>query len=164
MITALKYGIIAGLLSCFWVISEYLLGLHNEHLQAERYTEPVGAVILLVAIISALKEIKHESPVNATFAKLAGNGMFISAITATIVSAFFIVYIHHLNPEWQQTLMSKVADELLKPVNTEEEMAAAADFYAFLSKDSTQFLLLFAGIFSGGSVMSLPFSLLYKTR
>lgn len=164
MVTSIKYGVICGLLFCFWMISEYLLGLHNEHFDIGQYTEALALLIPVITIYLGLKEKRNLSPSKATYMKLLGTGVFMADISAVIIGSFFIMYNRFINPEWQETIFAKEAEKILANSTSIEDMAAAADNYHFYSKDSTQFLLVFTVVFLTGFVLALFYSFLLRRK
>ncbi len=164
MTTALKYGVLCGLLTCFWMISEYLMGLHNEHFDIGQYTEAFALLIPAVTVYLALKELRDISPSRATFSRLVGAGIFMISIAGVIIASFFLVYNHHINPSWQQTIFAKQAATFFSSGATIQDMAAAAESYHFYTQDSTQFIIIFGLVFITGLFFSLIYSLKLKRR
>jgi hypothetical protein len=161
---SIRYGVICGLLTCFWMMSEFLLGLHNEHYDYGQYTEYFALFIPLVTIFLALREKRRSSPSHASFANLLGTGIFMAAISGLIIAAFFVVYIQYINPDWQNIIVAHKAQKLFSEGASFEQLANAAENYKTMSLSHNQFTFVFGGSFIIGSLVSLIYSTILRRK
>lgn len=162
--TAVKYGIICGLLTCFWIMSEFLLGFHNEHYEIGKYSGYLAAVIPFVTVFLGLKEKRQQNIAAATFPRLFGTGVVLVLISATIIAVFMWAYNSYINPDWQNIIVSKEAERMMMEGVSPEELLAKADQYRMMSKPSVQFGMVFGGTFLMGTLIALIYAFILRKK
>ena len=161
----IKYGVISGEGVCAWVLVEYFLGFHNEHLAIGKITGYLATVIPVVVLYRALKEKRDQQP-DGDLA--TGNGikagLVISAIAGVITTAFFWTYKHFINPGWMdRALEFEKAQWANAGVGTEMIDRKVAAFNA-LNSDEIQVVTGLIGTMVVGLAISLVLTSILKKK
>ena len=156
----IKYGVISGAGVCAWVLVEYFLGFHNEHLAIGKITGYLATVIPVVALFRALKE-KREQQRDGDLATGDGirSGLVISAIAAVITTPFFWAYKHVINPGWMEKALEFEKAQMAKAGASAEVIDRKVAAFNALNSDEIQ---IATGLI-GTMVMGLAISLIITT-
>lgn len=108
MSPAFKYGLLAGIGVCLWILAEFALGFHTTRPDIGDYTGWCSGVIPLVALALLLRQQQAED--RLTLARGLGTGLYASLVTGVVVYTFLLLYNQVINPGWMDTaLEAKVA-------------------------------------------------------
>lgn len=97
----MKYGLLGGVGMSLWMLAEYFLGLHTQHLKINTYTNWGTEVILVVMLWFFLREKiarfkRYWLPV--------WEGMLFSALASLVAGLVFCtflnLYLQFINPNW----------------------------------------------------------------
>ena len=137
MKTELIYGIAAGLGISLWVFIEFLLGLHDKHLEIGQFTGYLSTIIPIACIYLGLKEKRGQlSPETLTLQQGLTTGLIVSLISGIITTAFFLLYYHFINPGWRQSAEDFERSQWEHTGMPEEEIALQIEQLKFLNSDT----------------------------
>jgi Protein of unknown function (DUF4199) len=96
-----KYGLIAGLGVCGWMLLEHALGFHTTRFTAGEYSGYFSSLIpfgALYALLRKRQQLANDHPLPLGPSVRAG--ITASLVAALIVYGFMMLYNHLLNPGW----------------------------------------------------------------
>jgi len=126
MTTTVKYGLILGVLSCAWVLLEYILGFHGNNVEAGEKSGFLAIIIPLAVIFLALREHKTvDLGGSLTFAQAIKAGLIICSISSLITTLFMLLYNNMLNPEWIETTLTYQKNKMYESGSSDEEIEMA---------------------------------------
>ena len=161
----LKYGVISGAGVCAWVLVEYFLGFHNQHLALGKITGYLATVIPVVALFRALKERRDQQPDDdlATGDGVKA-GLIISAIAGVITTAFFWAYKHYINPGWMEKALEFEKAQMAKAGASAEMIDRKVAAFNALHSDEIQIVTGLIGTLVMGLAISLVITSILKKK
>ncbi len=160
-----KYGVISGAGVCAWVLAEYLLGFHNQHLAIGKFTGYLATVIPVVVLYRALKEKRDRQP-DGDLATDDGikAGLVISAIAGVITTAFFWAYKHFINPGWLDRALEFEKAQMANAGATAETIDRKVAAFNALNSDEIQIVTGLIGTMVVGLAISLVLTSILKKK
>ncbi len=126
----LKYGLIAGLSMSLWLLLEFLLGLHGQHIEISAYTNWGTESILIVTLWFFLRH-KLTTPYRYWLPVWQGLlfGMLTGLIAGMVTYIYYSFYLQYLNPEWPDLYINwQVAQLRAEPISEEKVLVFARSF------------------------------------
>ena len=161
----IKYGVISGAGVCAWVLAEFVLGFHNEHLAIGKITGYLATVIPVVALFRALKEKRDQQPDDdlATGDGIKA-GLVISAIAGVITTTFLWTYNNFINPGLMARALEYDLAQLAVAGATKEAIAQKVATFNALDSDVMQVITGFTNTLVMGLAISLIITSVLKKK
>jgi len=99
MKTAVKYGLIIGLLSFAWLMAEYFLGFRTDNFGTHLTTAPFVVGALVVAIVGAIYTTKNERGSGYGFKQGFITGVVVAVIAGAVMTVGQYVY-YFVDPDY----------------------------------------------------------------
>jgi len=161
MRTELKFGLIAGIGVSIYVLLEYLLGFHTTHPEIGEYSGYFSAIIPIVVILFAIRKKRDRSFKGLiSFGQAFITGIIVTAISAFIITAFFVIYNDYINPEGMKNISNWKAEQMRLQSIPEEEIVASIEQWNAMNNP----LFVFAGSFFMGLIITVIFALVIRKR
>ena len=160
-----KYGVFCGIGVGLWVVVEYLLGFHNKHIEIGRYSGYFSSIIPIVLIYLALRERRrlwHHG--SLTFRQGFQYGVILSLISAVIITGFFWVYNHAINPGWLDAAADFQRRKMLQAGAGAAEIRRQLDELQKYSSPMYQLVWNFIGTAGLGLLFTVIISLFMKKK
>ncbi|QCR23212.1 DUF4199 domain-containing protein [Pontibacter sp. SGAir0037] len=119
---ALKYGLIFGLISVV-----YSLILMLADLGTNKWLGGLGYIILIVAIVVAIKEFKQRSGGFMSYGQGLGIGTLISAVVGLLGGIFMWAYTSFVDTNYMSNMMEQQRIELENRGMSDEQIDAALE-------------------------------------
>jgi hypothetical protein len=138
----IKYGLLTGAGVCAYILIEYLLGFHNEHVEIGKYSGYFSSVIPLVFLYIAIRH-RRDKLQGGKLGFLEGmqSGFLVSAVAALIITLFMLVYNHYINPGWMELAMAREKEQMIREGYS--QVAIETKLNEFRNSSSDSMLLLF---------------------
>lgn len=161
----IKHGVICGTGVCAWILVEYFLGFHDEHLAIGKFTGYLATVIPVVVLYRALKEKRAQQPDGdlATGDGLKA-GLVISAIAGVITTAFFWAYKHFINPGWLDRALEFEKAQMAKAGATAEMIDRKVAVFNAMNSDEIQIVTGMIGTMVMGLAISVVLTSILKKK
>lgn len=154
---AIKYGFIGALASVVYSAILLITGLATNG-----WLSSLGYVILIVAIIMAIKEYKKLNYGYLSFGQGLGLGTLISAIFGLFTGLFMFVYTSFIDPNYQADIMDKQRIELEEKGMSDEQIDQAISIGESVSSPMMMIVLSLVGYIFVGFIISLIISAIMK--
>jgi len=97
----MKYGLLAGFGMSGWMLAEYALGLHTQHIAISTYTDWGTEGILLIALWFFLRyKLKAPGCYWLPVWKGVWHGLLASLVAGLVFCTFLNFYLRFINPNW----------------------------------------------------------------
>ncbi|MGI8893549.1 MAG: DUF4199 domain-containing protein [Bacteroidia bacterium] len=161
MKTELKYGLLAGIGVSIYIFIEYLLGFHTTHPEIGQYSGYFSATIPVLAILFAIKEKRNRS-FNGyiSFGQGFITGTIVTIISAFIITGFFVLYNHSINPEGATYLSNWKSEQMRAENISEQEIAASIEEWNAMNNP----LIIFTTSFLMGLIITVIFAFLLRRK
>jgi len=161
--TEIKYGIITGLIICFWQLSEFLLGFHTNKMNIGEYTTYFVVVIPIITIYMGIKE-KRDKIYSGHISISRGirTGLMISLVATLIVAVYLVFYFNSINPDFLELSIAYQKGKLLSRGKTVEQISLEMNQLKFMFDFVNQFLFGTLGLLTSGFIISFALSLFLK--
>jgi len=160
-----KYGVFCGIGVSLWVVVEYLLGFHGKHMGIGEYSGYFSSIIPLVLIYLVLRERRHLwHHGSLTFWQGFQYGVILSLISAVIITTFFWIYNHFINPGWLDAATEYQRRKMLKAGAGEAEIRQKLDELQKYSRPAYQIVWNFIGTAGLGLLFTVIISLFMKKK
>ena len=161
----IKYGALIGAGVCAWVLAEFVLGFHNEHLAVGKITGYLSTLIPVVVLYRALKERRDQQP-DGELGTAAGvkSGLVISAIAAVITTTFLWTYNHTINPGRMEKALEFEQAQMAKSGASAEVIARNVAAFHTLNSGGIQIITGFSSTLVMGLAISLIITAVLKKK
>ncbi len=159
----IKYGIIASVGVCLFVLLEYALGFHTTRLEIGEYSGYLSTIIPVVVFYLALKELRDTRYGGSlTIGQGLKAGGMMSLLSAVVITVFFQVYNKLINPGWMETAMEWQRNKLQQAGKGEAEIAAKMEGYQMMMSDTFQIVFQFLSTLILGTLIALILTLVLR--
>lgn len=153
--TELKYGIILGLVMCFYTVLMWLTKLDSTYLSIGHYFDI--AIIIIPLSITFLAIWAKSKETRLTLLKRISCGLAVNFIGYIIYTPFLLLYHRFINPDWLKYVLELKEKELLAQNVAPEKIKTTLET---VQKMSSAPNLAFNGFIAGVIVFGIVFSLL----
>jgi predicted histidine transporter YuiF (NhaC family) len=159
----IKFGIIAGLCTCIWVLIEYFLGFQTQYLDIGEYTDYVSDILPFVFTYLCFRKIylKNSHKNVFTYKKGLISGLKISTTMAIVSTLFMAAYYKYINPNFWQRLLIWESNKM--KLASQSDIAEKIEEYKLLDSNIGLALQLITTIIIG-IILSLFVSLIIKKK
>ncbi len=146
-----KFGILAGILACLRVTSEFLFGLR----ETGQYAGYSAGVFLFIVYFFALRKWKIERGGGfLTIRQGMRSGILMSMIAAVIFSIFMIGYSSFVDKSFLEKNVDLIRVELERQDKPAGEIRDALDYMRDISSFPKQTVFILAGVMLEGAIVS----------
>ncbi|MCW3087642.1 MAG: hypothetical protein JWQ78_1028 [Sediminibacterium sp.] len=162
---AVKYAVIALVISIAWTLIEHVLGWNTTKHEIGQYTRMAGAFVFYILIFAAVAETRRQQGGAMSFGEGFTTGAILSVIYSIGIAAWYALYGEVINPQYKTSLMAFERSKL-EAVNATPDAIAAkmkeVDMSTGGSVLSYILLIVFMAIF--GLVLSAIAGLIFKRK
>jgi len=153
----IKFGVLAGISLILWTLVQYALGFHTIYFRAGQISGYGVYVILFVSLWLGLREKKEDYQGHFSVRHGMREAVLQLMITATLASAFQVIYDYKINKLW--------VEELVNWEKTNQTFSSSIYFAndpnansIVLSNTETHICMYFIGILFGGFCLAFVIS------
>lgn len=162
---AVKYGVIALIVSIIWTLIEHVLGWNTTRHDIGQYARLVGAFVFYILIFVAIYEARKQREGPFSFSDGFNTGALVTVIYSLGISAWYALYGEVINPQFKPTLTAFERSKL-EAVHATPDMIAAkmkeVDMTTGGSLLSYILLIFFMSVF--GLILSLIAAWIFKRK
>ncbi len=161
----LKYGLIAGVGVCLWIMGEFLLGFHTTRLEIGAYSGYFSCIIPLVTLFVMLKGKRDRTPGgHLAYWPAIKSGLHAAFISGAIIYAFMVVYGNFINPGWLDQALDWRVARLRAGGVAETAIREEIKVYRQLNSPVGCLISIVAGTTVMGGIFSAGLALLLRRR
>ena len=152
----LRYALYITIGVVIWTLVEFLLGLHNEHIQTGKVTGVFSFIIPITLLYLGIKA-KRDRELNGSLSFMEGlkTGSGISLVTAIFMASFFLFYLKVLNPAAVDALIAAESQIYLEKGSLDyTEIKRILDMVEFAFSTTGILIWSFVPPLFGGVVLS----------
>lgn len=162
---AVKYAVIALLISIVWTLIEHVLGWNTTHHEIGQYARLLGAFVFYILIFVALYETRKQQGGALGFGEGFKTGAWLSIIYSLGISAWYALYGEIINTQFKPSLTDFERAKLEAAHATPEAIAAKMKEVDMSTGGSVlSYLLLFVFMLLFGLVLSAIAALIFKKK
>lgn len=162
---ARKYGLYISIVSILFILTEYLLGFHNQHFEIGTYTGYLAIILPIALFWFGIREVKALYPnEKLPLSKGIAFSALSSFIAGILLGGFMFVYIKWINPEFVQISAELQAAQLRAQGFTEEQIIAALTNLFILFHPLTQAVVAFLGALIQGCFIGTIITFIQRRR
>ena len=162
---ALKYGLITGLLSCGWVLTEYVLGFHNENIEQGQYSQLFAMSIPIIMLYLGIKEYREEELKGTlSFTEGLKTGVVICLVSALITTVFMVLYQHVINPEFWNANIEYQKNKLYERGLDDDQIEISMMWMEKMYNSPFMYLIMFISSVFMGAILAMIISLILRKK
>lgn len=161
--TEIKYGIITGLIICFWHLTEFLLGFHSNKMYIGEYTTYFVVIIPLVTLYLGIKEMRDKE--KGGYISLGCGirvGLMISLIASIIFTFYLVIYFNFINSKYFDLSIAYQKGKIITREKTGEKFISEIEQLKFMFSYINQLLFGILGLITSGLIISFTLSMMLK--
>lgn len=161
----IKYGLVIGLSTSAYILTEYVLGLHSYFIALGRYTGYFAMMIPIIGLYMAIKDKKDfELGGNITLKQAVLVAAKINVLSTLIITAFWALYFTVIHPEFITYGLEYTKTLLQKEGINGVEYQRKLDQYRTAFELKNQLVFISTGTFGTAMVVGLIIGILHKSQ
>ncbi|MCC9167126.1 DUF4199 domain-containing protein [Pontibacter harenae] len=156
---AIKYGFIGGLVSI-----AYSAVLLVNGVDTNSWMGTLGYIILIVAMVMAMKEFKQSDHGYMSYGQGLGIGTLVSAVFGVLSGLFMFVYATFIDPNFQQNIRDKQILDLESRGYSDEQIEQSMGIAEMFSSPTMLVVLTIVGYIFMGFIIALIVSAIMKNK
>ena len=149
-----KYGLVLGFVTSIWIGMDFFIVKELGRPDLGNYTGAFAIIILIIVIMSALKNQKKSG--QFSFLHIVKLGALIGLIGGFIAALFLFIYLT-LNPESMSSYFMYVAETMRATGESQQAIDEAVQNLASLNNPQMQALMMFIGSIVSSIALSIIF-------
>lgn len=163
--TAVKYVLIAFVVTVVWTILEHVLGYNTTKHEIGQYTRVLATFFYWGCVIAAIIEAKKKAGGLISFREAMNTGVGVAIGYSILVTGWFALYAEVINKNYQPSLMAFEKKKLLAANASPERIAEKLKEVEMQSGGSVlSYIMLFAFMALFGIGISLITATIVKRR
>jgi len=118
----INYGLILGGISIFISLIQYAVG---DHLEQKKIYGIISFLLIIVAIILAVKNFKKNNEGYLSFGEAVKIGVGLCVVSSIIIITYNLIFMNFIEPDFMNQLLAKQEEMMFNNGMNEEQIKAA---------------------------------------